>query len=138
MKVKRIDLAQIQNRKVLKIKLYSCAHNRKSQSNHTAMKLFQIIQKNFAFLGIRPIQPRFNWRSVTIFHIFTLAITFSAVFLFFKANTFLEYAQNAYVTTTVFTVWIGFLSFLIQKQKLFQLIDDFEKCADEREWKFII
>ena len=99
-----------------------------------AMKLYQVCQKNFEFLGLIPNQPRCNQKSVTTFLILTLTFTLDAVFLFFKANTFLEYTQNAYITTTVFAAWIGFIIMVLQKQKLFELIDHMEKYGDESEY----
>ena len=99
------------------------------------MKLYQIVQKNFALLGISPNQSRCNQKSVFIFFILSLAITLGAVFIFFKANTFLEYTQNIYITITFFGMYISFLAILFQKGELFELIDYMEKNADESEYQ---
>ena len=96
------------------------------------MKLYQIVQKDFALLGISPNQPNFDQKSVMAFLIFSLGIISGTVFLFFKANTFLEYTQSIYATTTIFDAWIGFIIFLVKKEKILELMNDIEKYANEK------
>lgn len=99
------------------------------------MKLFQIIQKNFALLGISSNQSLCNRQSVVAFSIYGFASIFSSAFLFFKANTFLEYTMNVFVTTTIFAIWIAFTVILFKKQNLFQLIDEFERLFDKSGYR---
>lgn len=95
------------------------------------MKRFQIIQKNFARLGISSSQSRWNRQSAITFSFYTLAVTCGGLFLFFSANTFLEYLMDIFVTITMFAVLIGFLFILFQKKQLFDLIDALEGFFDE-------
>lgn len=99
------------------------------------MKLFQIIQDNFAFVGISSNQPYWNAESAKTLFIFSLFTALGAMFLFFKANTFLEYTMNIYVTTAVLGTGISFLAMLHRKETLFELIDRLEEFVDESELK---
>lgn len=99
------------------------------------MKLLQIIQKNFAYLGISPNQSHWNVKSAMDFFVFSSITVLGAVFLFFKANSFLEYTMNIYVTTAAFGVSIVFITMLFQKEKLFKLVEKFEEFVDESEYR---
>lgn len=102
--------------------------------NQTKMKLFQIVQKNFALLGICSNESRLNRKSVMIFLAFGLAINFGILFLFFKANTSLEYTNNIYMTTVMILSCIAFAIMLLKKGKLFKLIAKIEEFFDESEY----
>lgn len=92
------------------------------------MKLFQVVQEKFAFLGICAKQSLSNnVKSVMVFVIVGLGTAVGIVFLLFKANTFLEYTMNIYITTTLFGVWIEFIAIIFQKKNLFKLIDEIEE-----------
>lgn len=97
------------------------------------LKLFQVIQDNFAFVGISSNQPHWNAKSANTLFIFSLFTVFGAMFLFFEAHTFLEYTMNIYVTTAVLGTGISFLAMLLQEESLFELIDRLEEFVDESE-----
>lgn len=98
------------------------------------MKLFQVVQKNFGFLGLSSNQSCWNVKSVIAFSIFSSATVLGTLFLFFNANTFLEYTINIYGTTTMFGIWMNLITMLIEKENLFKLIDDIEELVDESEY----
>lgn len=97
------------------------------------MKLFQVVQTNFAFLGVSSNQARLNGNVVATCLLYGLSVTSSAIFLFFEANSFIEYTSNIYVTTalgvisTYFTIWI------IKLEKFFILIDNLENFFEKSE-----
>lgn len=95
------------------------------------MKLAQIVQKNFAFLGISSNQPRYNRQSTITFSMNGFGIIFSIIFLIFNANTFLEYTMNIFVTATLIAIWIDFMALLFKKEKLFNMIDELAEFVDE-------
>lgn len=101
----------------------------------TRLKLFQIIQDNFAFVGIGSNQPYWNAKSAKTLFIFSLFTALGAMFLFFEANTFLEFTMSVYVTTAVLGTGISFLAMLNQKETIFELIDRLEEFVDERKLK---
>lgn len=95
------------------------------------MKLFQLIQKNFALLGISTNRSHLNGNSIMVFTFIGLAIISSAVFLLFKANSFVEYINTSYATNLLIACYIVFASLLFNKKKLFKLIDDIEISIEE-------
>lgn len=97
-------------------------------------KLFQVIQDDVAFVGISPNRPHWNEKSAKSLFIFSLFTALGGIFLFFKANSFLEYTMNIYVTTAVFGTGISFLAMLYQKEKFFELINRFEEFAEKSEF----
>lgn len=103
--------------------------------NQNNMKIFRIVEKNFARLGMSSQQPRLNWQSAISFSFFSLALFCASFFFFFKANTFIEYTLNIFVTITIFTAWIGYIVMLLQKQQMFQLIDEIEVYAADSKYQ---
>lgn len=94
---------------------------------------FRIIQQNFALLGISANQSRFNWKSAMAFSSYGLAMSLCSAFLFLDANTFLEYTMNIFTTSTVLTSWIICLVLLVQKDKIFEMMIEFEAYYDKSE-----
>lgn len=94
------------------------------------MKLFQVIQKKIAFLGISSNQPFFNAKSMLTFLFFGLGISFSIMFIFY-ANTFLEYIENIFVIITELLSGIDFIIVLLQREKFFKFIDNIEEYVDK-------
>lgn len=99
------------------------------------MKIFQVVQKNFAILGISPNQSYWNVNSKMAFFTYNLNTALGIMFLFLEANTFLKYTMNIYVTATVFLLSINHSATLFQKEKLFKLIDEMEKFGDESKYQ---
>lgn len=97
------------------------------------MKLFQIIQKNFAVLGVKANLSRFNGKLVKTCIIYSLGTTSSAAFLFFKAKTFVEFTSNIYVTTALAGISSYFIFWIIKLENFFKLIDNIEKFCEESE-----
>lgn len=100
----------------------------------TSMKLFEIVQDNFALLGISPSQPRFNSKSAMVFLSIGLAAISCAMFLFFEANTFMEYINTAYATSVTIGGTIAFTTLLFEKEKLLQIIHEFEEFVNESQF----
>lgn len=97
------------------------------------MKLFQVVQKNFARLGISPNQSHYNRLTAISFCSYSLGTISASVFLIFDASTFLEFAMNMFVTSTMFACWFGYIVILFQKQQIFQFFDNFERFFDKSE-----
>lgn len=98
------------------------------------MKLFQLIQKSLAFLGIDSIQSKCSQRKfVMTWLIYGLAFISSVLFLVFKANTFEQYTNNIYLISANSMICFDFLVIALKKEKLFKLIIDLEKFIDKSE-----
>lgn len=98
------------------------------------MKLFQIVRKDFARLGISCNQSHCNRKSAITFSIYSLSSTMGILFLIFDANDFLEYTMNIFVTSTLVAIWIAFCVFLFEKEEIFKAIDDVEVFVNKREY----
>lgn len=98
-------------------------------------RYFKIIRKNFAHLGISKNQPRLNGKSAMTFLILSLSTISGIVYLYFEANTFLEYTINIYETAMVLGCCIGFTVILFNKEKLFKLMNNFVTFYDESKCK---
>lgn len=97
------------------------------------MKLFEIVQENFALLGFSPNQPRFNSKSAMVFLFIGLAAILCALFLFFEASTFIEYVNTFYTTSVAIACNIIFATLLFKKEKLLQTIYDLQEFVDKSE-----
>lgn len=97
------------------------------------MKILQIVQTNFAILGISSNQSNLNRKSAMGIIVGGLAATSSAMFLLFKANSFVEYVNSFYVTTVLVAFYICFAVLLFSKEKIFKLIDKVDECVEGSE-----
>lgn len=93
------------------------------------MKLFRVIQKKLAMLGITPAQSirkqPFNREIVLGYFIFVFSLTSGVAYLFLNANTFEEYTNIIYVNCSL-TVNLCCLTIIVFKMSmLFKLINDF-------------
>ena len=98
------------------------------------MKLFQNSQKTMAILGINSNQQTgFNTRLMITFSMLGLGLISSAIFFFFEANTFEEYSNSAYVTTSIAVCSACFTIFVFKTKTVMELIDDWEEFHTKTE-----
>lgn len=98
------------------------------------MKLFQIAQENLLCLGISSNQSK-KYRQLSLTcSIYSLFMLLSAAFLTFEANTFKEYTNSVYTTSSLIAINILFTIIYIKREKLFKLFDDGEHFFDESEF----
>lgn len=111
------------------------------------MKLFQIIQKDFALLGIDSIESKCSRdKLVLTCLLYGLGIILSILFLVIDANTFIEYVNNIYIMSALGVLVMFFAICAFKRDKIFRLINHAEQIVDESEcvfwiyvekWKFI-
>lgn len=97
------------------------------------MKLFQVVQKNFAIVGISQNQPESTGKLVKTCSIYGLTFTLSALYLFFEAESFLEYTSNIYVTTAIAVISTYCIILILKLKKFFNLIEKLEKLIGNSE-----
>lgn len=104
------------------------------------MKVFQAIQKSFAFIGIEPEQVSkeypINGRIVTTFFILAATTASANIFLWYEASNFKELADSFYATSTVTVATINFVIFVWNMKAFFQFINNLESFIARREWFF--
>lgn len=98
------------------------------------MKLFRIIQKNFAILGITSAQSiqkhPFNRQIVLLYSIYGSTWISSVLFLFQKANTFEEYTNNIYITSAAAIVMFSFTIIVFKMSKLFEFVNNLGESVE--------
>lgn len=99
------------------------------------MKIFKIIQKHYAVLGIGPPNQlaqknAFNVRILIGFSLFGYLIASQLVYIFRVANGFIDYIVCICSTSAGIIVFIGFLSIVFQKSTLFKSIKNMEKLIN--------
>lgn len=100
------------------------------------MKIFQSIQKSFSILGIGRSQHKFNHRILVTSLMFCLATGFNSKLLFdgIKGD-FKEYANIIFVVSAAMLLNVCFSNLVFKMEKLFGLIDLFEKTVNESKLK---
>lgn len=101
------------------------------------MKLLQSGQHYLALLGIEPSGKFVNAKSVFATFVFFTNIGLNAAYLFYEANTFIEYANSIFLTATVTMVAIIFVIAVFHGPIAFVIIDLFEKLVEKSEYKKI-
>lgn len=93
------------------------------------MKLFQLYQRQCAWLGIHPIQSnkkfRLNWKMVIVYVFYLLNIMSNCVSMFVKASTFKEYTDYIYWLSVASCKTVSYTVMIYKTGKLF---DYFEAC----------
>lgn len=98
------------------------------------MKLFQSIRQNLSILGIDSIQSKYTRRKLVITLLNLSFITAANVlYLVLEANTFEEFANNIYTTSSCALTCINFSVTIFKQEELFDLMDDFEIFIDKSE-----
>lgn len=99
------------------------------------IKLFQECRKNFAILGINSNQrTRFNVKVLITYSVYGLALIACAAFFLFKANSFQEYSNNAYIVTASIICLSVYTNLVFQTDSLFKYINNLEQFMEKSEW----
>lgn len=93
------------------------------------MKLFQLVQMNFAILGIHTSQSMnpFNHKILFGFTLFGSAIISMFMYILCEANTFFEYTHCICAIFVGIGVIINFAIFVFKTSKLIKFLESAEK-----------
>lgn len=101
------------------------------------MKLIRFILSKFTSVGIASNQSTIKWhinrRVIVVYSIYGCALTMSAAYLYYDANTFEEYTNNIYITTAFSVIIFIFTIFVLNMTKLFELVDNFGQLVERGE-----
>lgn len=97
------------------------------------MKIIQSGQKYLEILGVSPNQSLVNVNFFLTIIVIATDVGENLIFIFHEADTFLEYANNIFVTTTVTMIAIGFVIGSVKIKRVCALIDLAEKRIEQRE-----
>lgn len=98
------------------------------------LKVFQLIQKNFASVGIvsnLAIQPYpMNKKIAYDFLILVLAFFCNFTYAFCEAKTFIEYIQSIFMISITIIVNFSLLTLIFNVEKLFGIINGCENIVN--------
>lgn len=106
-------------------------------SNWKKMKIFQIVQKNYSWLGISAYQSMqsypFNGRILLGFFLFASSFIAHFVFIFATANDFMEYVEGICTASACIIICVCFTSIVFQMTAIFKCIYDIERIILKSE-----
>lgn len=99
------------------------------------MKLFQVVRKNYAILGIHPSHQSnqglsFNTKELFGFFLIGGLISSQAMYISYVANGFTEYMNCVCAISATMVVFVCFATIVIRKAKLFKMVDYIERLID--------
>lgn len=95
------------------------------------MKIFQIIEQNFASLGFSSNQRSFNKKQLQIGLYFILGNVSQYAYLFHDANTAQQYMDSIFTTTTGTLIFISYVNTVRIMPIIFNSIDGLQRVVDE-------
>lgn len=105
------------------------------------MKIYQSLQKHFEILGVNKVQLRqatvFNLKNVFGLFVFVQNTILTCAYLLFKCETFAEYADSYYISSTVFGATINYIYVVVNMKKVFDVIRTLECIIEKRKCCFI-
>lgn len=99
------------------------------------MTLFPFIRKKFEILGIILYQSEHHLNKRIWFYSFSYSLSCISysLFLYYEANTFWEYTNSIYSTTTLFLNVACFIIIIFQTGNLFEFIGNCEKFVHKSQ-----
>lgn len=99
------------------------------------MKLFQVVLKKFAILGIHPSHQsnqRLSLNKKELFGFLSIgSLIFSqTMYGFYEANGFMEYMDCICATSATMLVFVCLATMVIRKTKLFEMLDYMERVIE--------
>lgn len=98
------------------------------------LKIFQLVQRQLAILGIVPeleMQAyRLNARVLMVFFIFGSSSACILEYTFCEAKSLSEYTESSYMGSYVLTIMFAFLIFILKLREIFMLITDCESVIN--------
>lgn len=107
------------------------------ERSHSEIKLFQILQKPFAILGISDPQKsqrhQFNARNFVCLLFLGLYTILTGLFFLVEAETFEEYADSFYASFSMATIFFTCSSTMSDVVEIYELTSGFEALIQKRE-----
>lgn len=101
------------------------------------LKIFQLIQKNFAIVGIDPnlvTQPYpVNSKILLGFLILTASVICNLMYTLREATTYAEYSHSIYMFSFAVAIFVALVIILLNAKKLFSFINDCESLLNSGE-----
>lgn len=98
------------------------------------MKVLQKTRKSYESLGLSPNPELFNRETHRTLVIFLSATIAQWIFLLHEADNSRTFMESIYVIICYHNTYISFACIVLNKGKLFALIDNIDKIVDESKW----
>lgn len=117
------------------------ARTPKSQSSTSERRVFEIVRKNFATVGITPnlVHQSYplNGRILLAFLMLASAIYCTSVFIAYDAETFADYTQSAYTVSIVTFILLLLFASILEAKNLFEFINGCGALVNTSEYECI-
>lgn len=120
----------------MKYRITSNFNLKKLHANRIKMKLFQLLQKNFEFLGFSQNLHPFNQRQLILYFEGVLILVSFVLFMFFIANSVKEFMNSFYLITAAIITIISFTSTVLKAPILFHFFDFIEQSVNSSKCIF--
>lgn len=98
------------------------------------MKIFEVVQRNYATLGIsleNPWTQKYPWiEQVLPFLLFGAIIFSHLMYIFYLANGFMEYVNCVCTTAATTIIFVCIMAVVLRKTTLFESIENLGKPID--------
>lgn len=107
----------------------------KSQSSKSKHRVFKIVRKHFATIGITPNSTDRRFSGTILFGFLMLgsAIYCISVFIIYDAEKFAEYSQSVYMVSGVAFILFILLLFIFKVENLFEFINGCDALVNTSE-----
>lgn len=99
------------------------------------MKLFETVQRNFASVGYSLLYSNqkyhLNARNMTVIFLLTINTLANGAYILYNTESFEEYLQDIYVTSTVAMVLVILMIFIALMSNVFKLIENLEQIVEK-------
>lgn len=102
------------------------------------MKLVQSAQSYLTMLGMNPNQRLVNVNFFVAELIIATNVTLNWLFLIYEANTFREYTNAIFLTSTITIAAVCFTIFATESEHIFNMINIGEKLIEKSEQIIIV
>lgn len=97
------------------------------------MKFYRETQRTFAILGLSSNQKTINGRMLMAFTSYWLDNTLNCIFIYREANSFSEYADSAFITSTTTMFALMYTIMVIKWEKVTKLINGVNELVEKSE-----
>lgn len=98
------------------------------------MNIIQSGQKYLAILGVCPHKSLTNAKFLFAMTVYAINVSGNCIFLFYVADTFFEYANSIFLTTTITTAAVCFIIMALEKTLIFTAINLFEELIQKSKY----
>lgn len=98
------------------------------------MPVYQVVQKNLAFMGYSPNERSFNRRQIQIGVAMAMCVSVNFIFLIHVANTPQQLMASIHHTSVSILILISFMSTAYKMDIIFTIVDKMQAIVNESKF----